>query len=65
MRKGIKVDAVEAKSVRDSGRVHLRSAEAHWGPRFSMQVCQQDGSWSVNVEAAAERTESKIDIVIV
>lgn len=45
--------------------LQLRAVESHCGMGFSMQVCQQAGSWSMTVEAAAETTESKIDAMIV
>lgn len=49
----------------DLGRVQLRSVESHWGPRFSMQVCQQEGRWFMNVEAAADMMRRNTGVVVV
>ena len=51
----------------DEGRryVQSRSVESHFGSRFSTQVCQQAGSWSMNVEAAAGITTNRRDVVVV
>ncbi len=45
--------------------VQSRSVESHFGPRFSMQVCQQVGSWSMKLMAAAGITRNRRDVMIV
>lgn len=50
---------------RNGGDVQLRSVDLHRRPCFSMQVCQQAGSWSNNVLAVAEDNRTSVDIVIV